>query len=116
MKKISMKRIEAIVLPSKEKEIIDALQQTEIGGLTVTSGRGRGKGVRKIKPGLGRYIERFNDVLSFVIIVEDSMVDEIVSILTEAAHTGSSGDGKIFVSTIDEIVDIHTKEKGVKYI
>ena len=111
-----MKRIEAIVLPSKEKEIIDALQKTEIGGLTVISGRGRGKGVRKVKEGLGRYIERFNDVLTFVIVVDDSMVDEIVSILLDAAHTGSSGDGKIFVSTIDEIVDIHTKEKGVKYI
>jgi len=111
-----MKRIEAIVLPSKEKEIIDALQGTEIGGLTVMSGRGRGKGVRKVKPGLGRYIERFNDILTFVIVVEDSMVDEVVAILTEVAHTGSSGDGKIFVSTIDEIVDIHTKQKGAEYI
>ncbi len=111
-----MKRIEAIVLPSKEKEIIDALQGTEIGGLTVMSGRGRGKGVRKVKPGLGRYIERFNEVLTFVIVVEDSMVDEIVSILTEVGHTGSSGDGKIFVSTIDEIVDIHTKQKGTEYL
>ncbi len=111
-----MKKIEAIVLPSKETEIIDALQKTGIGGLTVTSARGRGKGVRKIKPGLGRYIDRFNDVLTFVIVVEDSMADEIVSIITEVAHTGSPGDGKIFVSTIDEIVDIYTKEKGVKYI
>jgi len=111
-----MKKIEAIVPTSKETEIIDALQKTGIGGLTVISGRGRGKGVRKIKPGLGRYIERFNDVLTFVIVVEDSMVDEIVSIITDTAHTGSSGDGKIFVSTIDEIVDIHTKQKGVEYI
>ncbi len=111
-----MKKIEAIVLPSKEKDLIDALQKTGIGGLTVTSARGRGKGVRKIKPGLGRYIDRFNDVLTFVIVVEDSMADEIVSIITDTAHTGSKGDGKIFVSTIDEIVDIHTKQKGVEYI
>jgi nitrogen regulatory protein P-II 1 len=111
-----MKKIEAIVLPSKEKDLIDALQKTGIGGLTVTSGRGRGKGVRRIKPGLGRYIDRFNDVLTFVIVVEDSMADEIVSIITEVAHTGSPGDGKIFISTIDEIVDIYTKQKGVEYI
>jgi len=111
-----MKRIEAIVLPSKEKDLIDALQKTGIGGLTVTSARGRGKGVRKIKPGLGRYIDRFNDVLTFVIVVEDSMADEIVSIITETAHTGSPGDGKIFISTIDEIVDIYTKQKGEEYI
>ena len=111
-----MKRIEAVILPSKEKDLIDALQKTGIGGLTVTSARGRGKGVRKIKPGLGRYIDRFNDVSTFVIVVEDSMADEIVSIITEVAHTGSPGDGKIFVSTIDEIVDIYTKQKGVDYI
>ena len=111
-----MKKIEAIVVPSKEKDLIDALRKTGIGGLTITSGRGRGKGVRKIKPGLGRYIERYYDVVTFVIVVDDSMVDEIVSIITDTAHTGSSGDGKIFVSTIDEIVDIHTKQKGVEYI
>ena len=111
-----MKKIEAIVPQYKETEIIDALQKTGIGGLTVTFARGRGKGVRKIKPGLGRYINRYNDVLLFVIVVDDSMVNEIVSLITEASHTGFSGDGKIFVSTIDEIIDIQTKQKGVKYI
>ena len=111
-----MKRIEAVILPSKEKDLIDALRTTGIGGLTMTSGRGRGKGVRKIKPGLGAYIARWNDVVTFVIVVDDSMADEIVSIITDTAHTGSKGDGKIFISTIDEIVDIHTKQKGVEYI
>ena len=111
-----MKKIEAIVLPSKEKDIVDALQKTEIGGLTITSGKGRGKGKRNVKPGLGRYIERYNDVLTFVIVVDDSKVDEIVSTITDASHTGSLGDGKIFISTIDEIVDITTKQKGEKYI
>lgn len=111
-----MKKIEAIVLPSKEKDVVDALQKTGIGGLTITSGKGRGKGVRHVKPGLGRYIERYNDVLTFFIVVDDSEADKIVSIITEASHTGSSGDGKIFISTIDEVVDITTKQKGTKYI
>ena len=84
--------------------------------MTITSGKGRGKGRRNVKPGLGRYIERYNDVLTFVIVVDDSKVDEIVSIITDASHTGSLGDGKIFISTVDEIVDISTKEKGEKYI
>ena len=110
-----MKKIEAIVIPSKEKDIVDALQKTGIGGLTILSGKGRGKGRRLVKPGLGRYIERYNDVLTFVVVVDDSKVD-VVSIITEASHTGSLGDGKIFVSTIDEIVDITTKQKGEKYI
>jgi len=110
-----MKKIEAIVIPSKEKDIVDALQKTGIGGLTILSGKGRGKGRRLVKPGLGRYIERYNDVLTFVVVVDDSKVD-VVSIITEASHTGSLGDGKIFISTIDEIVDIITKQKGEKYI
>ncbi|MDH3735646.1 MAG: P-II family nitrogen regulator [Nitrosopumilus sp.] len=111
-----MKKIEAIVLPSKEKDIVDALQKTGIGGLTITTGKGRGKGPRLVKPGVGRYIERYNDVLTFVIVVDDSKVDEIVSVITDVSHTGSLGDGKIFISTIDEIVDITTKQKGEKYI
>jgi nitrogen regulatory protein P-II 1 len=111
-----MKKIEAMVLPSKEKDIVDALKKTGIGGLTITSGKGRGKGRRNVKPGLGRYIERYNDVLTFVVVVDDSKVDEVVSIIADASHTGSLGDGKIFISTIDEIVDITTKQKGEKYL
>lgn len=111
-----MKKIEAIILPSKEKDVVNALQKTKIGGLTITDSRGRGKGVRLIIPGLGRYIERYNNVLTLIIVVDDSKVDEIVSIISNAAHTGSSGDGKIFISTIDEIVDIATKQKDVKYL
>jgi len=111
-----MKKIEAIVLPSKEKDIVDALQKTGIGGLTITSGKGRGKGPRNIKPGPGRYIERYNEILKLLIVVDDSKVDEVVSIIADASHTGSLGDGKIFISTVDEIVDISTKQKGTKYI
>ena len=111
-----MKKIEAVVLASKEKDLIDALQKTDIGGLTITPGKGRGAGPRKIKPGLGRYIERFNEVLTLFIVVKDSKVDEIVSIILDATHSGSPGDGKIFISSIDDVVDIATKEKGEKYI
>lgn len=111
-----MKRIEAIVPASKEKDIVDALRETGIGGLTVTLGKGRGKGPRKVKPGLGRYIERYNDMLTFFIAVEDSKVDEIVSTIADAAHTGSLGDGKIFISSIDAVVDIATMQRDEKYI
>ena len=111
-----MKRIDAIVHASKEKDVVDALQKAGIGGLTVTSAKGRGKGPRKIKPGLGRYIERYNDVLTFFVAVEDTKADEVVSIIADAAHTGSPGDGKIFISTMDDVVDITTRQKGEKYI
>ncbi len=116
MIKNDTKRIETIVLPSKEKDIVDALQKTGIGGSTFTDGKGRGKGPRNVKPDPERYIERYNDVLKLLVVVDDSKVDEIVSIIVDASHTGSLGDGKIFISTIDEIVDITTKKKGVEYI
>ncbi len=111
-----MKKIEAVVLASREKNILDALQKLGIGGLTVTPGKGRGKGPRDVQPGLGRYIERYNDVLTFFIVVKDSKVDEVASAITEASHTGNLGDGKIFISTIDDVIDITTKQKGEEYI
>ncbi len=111
-----MKRIDAVVPASKEKDVVDALQKAGIGGLTVTSAKGRGKGPRKIKPGLGRYIERYNDVVTFFVAIEDAKEDEAVSIITDAVHTGSPGDGKIFISAMDGVVDITTKKKGEKYI
>lgn len=111
-----MKKIEAVVLASREKDILNALQKSGVGGLTVTPGKGRGKGPRNVQSGPGRYIERYNDVLTFFIVVEDSKVDEVVSAITEASHTGNLGDGKIFISTIDDVIDITTKQKGEEYI
>lgn len=111
-----MKKIEAVVLASREKDISDALQKTGIGGFTITPGKGRGKGPRDVQPGPGRYIERYNDVLTFFIVVENSKVDEIVSAIVEASHTGNLGDGKIFITAIDDAIDITTKKSGEKYI
>ena len=111
-----MKRIEVIVPVSKEKDIVDALSKTGIGGLTMTPGKGRGKGPRKVKPGPGRYIERYNDMLTFMIVAEDSKTDEIVSVVTDVAHTGSPGDGKIFISSMDAVVDIATRQRDETYI
>ncbi len=111
-----MKKIEAVVLASREKNILDALRKSEIGGLTVIPGKGRGQGPRNVQPGPGRYIEKYNDVLIFCIVVEDSKVDEVVSAIIEASHTGNLGDGKIFISTVDDVIDITTKQKREKCI
>ncbi len=72
------------------------------------------KGSRDAQPGLDRYIERYNDVLIFFIVVEDSKVNEVVSTITEASHTGNLGDGKIFISTIDDVLisQLNKKEKN----
>jgi len=111
-----MKKIEAIILAKKEEEVVDALRKIDLGGMTLFRAKGRGKGQRKIKEGLGRYVERYNEILEIVIVVEDSKVDKVVSTIAESAHTGNLGDGKIFISTIDEVTDITTKEKVEKNI
>ncbi len=111
-----LKKIEAIILTKNEEKVIDALRKLDLGGMSLFIGKGRGRGPRKIKPGVGRYIERYNDILEIVIVVEDSKVDQVVSTIAESAHTGTLGDGKIFISTIDEVIDITTKEKVEKNI
>ncbi len=111
-----MKKIEAIIHAKNEEKVIDALRKIDFGGMTLFIGKGRGRGPRKIKEGLGRYIERYNEILEIVTVVEDSKVDKIVSTIVENAHMGTLGDGKIFISTIDEVIDISTKEKIEKNI
>jgi len=111
-----MKKIEAVIQEKHEQNVVDALRKLDIGGMSLFHGVGRGRGPRNIKPGLGRYIERYNAILEIVIVVEDSKVDQVVSTIADIAHTGSLGDGKIFVSTIDEVIDITSKEKVEKNI
>ena len=112
----TMKKIEAVILAKHEQNVVDALRKLDLGGMSLFHGLGRGRGPREIKPGLGRYIERYNDILEIVIVVEDSKVDQVVSTIADSAHTGSLGDGKIFISTIDKVIDITTKEKVEKNI
>jgi len=111
-----MKKIEAIILAKNEEKVVDALKKLDLGGMSLFTGKGRGKGPRKITEGPGRYIEKYNEILEIMIVVEDSKVDKVVSTIAESAHTGTLGDGKIFISTIDEAVDISTKEKIEKNI
>ncbi len=111
-----MKKIEAIIHAKNEESVIDALRKIDFGGMSLFIGKGRGRGPRKIKPGVGRYIEKYNDILEIVIVVEDSKVDQVVSTITDNAHMGTLGDGKIFISKIDKVIDITTKEKIEKNI
>ncbi len=111
-----MKKIEAMIHAKNEENVVDALRKIDFGGMSLFIGKGRGRGPRKIKPGVGRYIEKYNDILEIVIVVEDSKVDQVVSTIADSAHTGSLGDGKIFISTIDKVIDITTKEKIEKNI
>jgi nitrogen regulatory protein P-II 1 len=109
-----MKKIEAVIQNDKQKAVIDALVSQGVGGLTVTRSLGRGAGERpRIGGKKGEEIQ-YNAVDTIVTVVDDSKVDSVVSAISQAAYSGKKGDGKIFVSTIDNAFDIFTKEKGSK--
>lgn len=109
-----MKKIEAIIQSEKQQAVIEALVAQGVGGLTVTRSLGRGAGERpRIGGNKGEEI-KYNAIDTIITIVDDSKVDSITSAISNAAYSGKKGDGKIFVSTIDEAIDIFTKEKGTK--
>ncbi len=111
-----MKKIEAMIHAKNEENVVEALGKIHFGGMSLFIGKGRGRGPRKVKPGIGRYVEKYNDILEIVIVVEDSKVDQVVATIADNAHMGTLGDGKIFISTIDKVVDISSKEKIEKNI
>ena len=114
-----MKRIEAVVRSDRLNNVVTALKEANVGGLTVIQSRGRGAGERPMIAG-GRstiqYMADFNPRNTIITVVDDSKVDSTVSAITDAAHTGVKGDGKIFITNVEETIDIATKEKGSKSI
>jgi len=109
----AMKKIEAIVKPFKLEEIKDALSGVGIEGMTVTEvkGFGRQKGHTEIYRG-SEYTVDFLPKLKLEIVLADADVDSAVQAIIKAAKTGKIGDGKVFVSSVDEAVRIRTEEKG----
>src|SRR5690348_17927484 len=108
-----MKKIEAIVKPFKLEEVKEALAEVGVEGMTVTEvkGFGRQKGHTEIYRG-SEYTVDFLPKLKLEIVLGDSEVDSAVEAIIKAAKTGKIGDGKVFVSTVDEAVRIRTEEKG----
>lgn len=108
-----MKKIEAIIKPFKLEEVKDALSDIGIEGMTVSEvkGFGRQKGHTEIYRG-SEYTVDFLPKIKLEIVVSDSRVDGAVTAIVKAAKTGKIGDGKVFVSNIEEAVRIRTDEKG----
>ena len=108
-----MKKIEAIIKPFKLEEVKDALGEIGIEGMTVTEvkGFGRQKGHTEIYRG-SEYTVDFLPKIKIEIVIPDEKLDEAVEAIVKTAKTGKIGDGKVFVSTIDEAVRIRTEEKG----
>ena len=108
-----MKKIEAIIKPFKLDEVKDALSNVDVQGLTVTEvrGFGRQKGHTELYRG-AEYVVDFLPKIKVEIAVGDDMADKVVEAIVGAANTGRIGDGKIFVSTLEDVVRIRTGERG----
>jgi len=108
-----MKKIEAIIKPFKLEEVKDALGEIGIEGMTVTEvkGFGRQKGHTEIYRG-SEYTVDFLPKIKIELVISDDKLDDAVEAIIKTAKTGKIGDGKVFVSTIDEAVRIRTEEKG----
>ncbi len=108
-----MKKIEAIIKPFKLEEVKDALHELGIQGMTVTEakGFGRQKGHTEIYRG-SEYTVDFLPKLKVELVITDDLVERAVAAIIKGAKTGKIGDGKIFVSAIEEAIRIRTEEKG----
>ena len=108
-----MKKIEAIIKPFKLDEVKDALHEIGLQGMTVTEtkGFGRQKGHTELYRG-AEYVVDFLPKVKIEIAVEDRLVERAIETIQQAAHTGRIGDGKIFVTPIEETVRIRTGERG----
>lgn len=108
-----MKKIEAVIKPFKLDDIRDALTALGIQGMTITEvkGFGRQKGHTELYRG-AEYIVDFVPKIKIEIVVNDGVMDEVIRVIEKTACTGKIGDGKIFVSHIDEVVRIRTGHRG----
>ncbi len=112
-KPLKMKKIEAIIKPFKLEEVKDALSEIGIEGMTVSEvkGFGRQKGHTEIYRG-SEYTVDFLPKIKIELVIADAQKDAAVAAIIKSAKTGKIGDGKVFISTIEESVRIRTEEKG----
>jgi nitrogen regulatory protein P-II 1 len=112
-----MKKIEAIIKPFKLEEVIEALSDLGIQGMTVTEvkGCGRQKGHTEIYRG-SEYMVDYMPKVRVEVVVADKMVESAISAIVAAAKTGKIGDGKVFVYLVEEAIRIRTNETGEKAI
>ena len=112
-----MKEVEAIVKPLKLDEVKEALQELGLQGLTVfeAKGFGRQKGHTELYRG-AEYVVDFLPKVKIELIIEDSQLEAVIDAIQKSALTGKIGDGKIFVSSIDDAIRIRTGERGSEAI
>lgn len=112
-----MKKIEAVIKPFKLDEVKEALQEAGVQGITVieAKGFGRQKGHTELYRG-AEYVVDFLPKVKIEIVLPDEMVDQAIEAIRKAAQTGRIGDGKIFVTPVEEVIRIRTGETGADAI
>ncbi len=112
-----MKKLEVIIKPFKLDEVKEALHEIGIQGITITEakGFGRQKGHTELYRG-AEYVVDFLPKVKIDLIVDDDLVDAAVEAILGSAQTGRIGDGKIFISPIEEVIRIRTGERGIDAI
>jgi len=100
-----MKKVEAIVRPGAKDAVIAAIKNVGVGGVTVHQVQGQGA---QDPPLVGQYFSK--DMI--ICVVDDPKLDEILDAISNAACTGTKGDGKVFVTNIDDALDLCTKKRG----
>ena len=108
-----MKKIEAIIKPFKLDEVKEALHEIGLQGITVleAKGFGRQKGHTELYHG-AEYVVDFLPKVKIELVLDDDMLDRAVDAIQQAAHTGRIGDGKVFISTVDDAIRVRTGERG----
>ncbi|MBC8438823.1 MAG: P-II family nitrogen regulator [Deltaproteobacteria bacterium] len=110
-----MKKVEAIIKPFKLDDVKEALSEIGIYGMTVTevNGYGRQKGHKEIYRG-AEYVVDFVPKIKVEIVVSDERLDEAVETIRNAANSGKIGDGKIFISPVEQVIRVRTGETGTE--
>ena len=112
-----MKKVEAVIKPFKLDEVKDALQEIGVQGMTVTEARGYGrqKGHTELYRG-AEYVIDFLPKVKIEVVVEDSLAENVIEAIENAARTGRIGDGKIFVTEVAQAIRIRTGDRGADAI
>ena len=112
-----MQKIEAIIKPFKLDEVKEALHEVGVSGITVTEakGFGRQKGHTELYRG-AEYVVDFLPKVRIDIAISDELLDQVIEAISKAAMTGKIGDGKIFVTPLEQAIRIRTGETGVEAI
>lgn len=108
-----MKLVTAIVKPFTLTDIKDALEQVGVHGMTVTETQGFGqqKGHTEVYRG-AEYVLDFVPKIKIEIVINDDLLDDVVKAIVDSAHTGKIGDGKVWVTTVDDLIRVRTGERG----